>query len=150
MFFVVILLKPILYIGALALGRQWLRGYARQWTTAMELLVLGLIGGLRFGLGIGTFLATAIWVNAQFGADSTSPVLHWPAATVLGPMGLALWVLAALVAFPRAPWSKRIAFALAAELLSLVLELFNGMGDGLVYVVRLSDLVLSGRGLGGC
>jgi uncharacterized membrane protein YdcZ (DUF606 family) len=152
MLLVVLLLKPFLYIGALVLGQYALRSHGRQWgkTDPMGWLVLALVGGLRFALGIGGFLAAAIWVNAQFGSDSDSPVLHWPAATVLGPIGLLLWFGVAALAFWRAPWWKWLAFACAAEVLSSVLDLMNGFGEGTFTIIRLSDLILSGRGLGGC
>ncbi len=153
MFFLALLLKPFLYAGALAAGWAIFRPYGRHWgsSTVIELLVIVAAGALfRLGAGIVLFLALALALNAAYDPLSDAAILRIPAFLVLGTMGLALWAITSGLGFRRAPWWKRIAFACAAEAISLVLDwgMMTSSGDG--GVMHLSDLLLSGRGLGGC
>ena len=75
--------------------------------------------------------------------------METPTLAVLGPLGLVFWLATSALTFRRAPWWKRIAFAFAAEAMSLGVDSFMRGGDD--HVWRLKDLVDSlGRGFGGC
>ena len=104
--------KPLLYVMAFAVGARvfarWGPHYA--WP-AWLLVVLAALGRLAVGVP-GGLLAVA--------ADSDS---HAASSAILLVLGFALWLFAARVVFRKAPVSRLLLFACAAEAASGALDL---------------------------
>jgi hypothetical protein len=115
------ILKPVWYAIALTLASRRLQQHGPHWRLP-DRVVIGLATVARYGAGWGVFLlASTVYEHFAAPDPQTGMGRSLPAAIIIG-CGFVLWLVVTRVAFRRAPLLKVVLFALAAELMSGVID----------------------------